>query len=142
MAALNLNANLPVYIQWPNDAALTLIQRRRAYQPLFTTTRKQCREKWNALKSGYENLERLINRNPEGYPTRTLTLHDERFHQELSDEFWRVEPLVQAAQRNRMDRKIYKYRERRRSRSRSPTTTESAGALTDVIDFLFFILLF
>ncbi|CAB4376942.1 unnamed protein product [Rhizophagus irregularis] len=132
MAALNLNANLPVYIQWPDDAALTLIQRRRAYQPLFTTTRlhnqkqlwrgiardirnnhifrptrKQCREKWNALKSGYENLERLINRNPEGYPTRTPTLHDERFHQELSDEFWRVEPLVQAARRNRMDRRTY-----------------------------------
>ncbi|CAB4385992.1 unnamed protein product [Rhizophagus irregularis] len=132
MAALNLNANLPVYIQWPDDAALTLIQRRRAYQPLFTTTRllnqkqlwrgiardirnnhifrptrKQCREKWNALKLGYENLERLINRNPEGYPTRTPTLHDERFHQELSDEFWRVEPLVRAAQRNRMDRRTY-----------------------------------
>ncbi|CAB4373304.1 unnamed protein product [Rhizophagus irregularis] len=132
MAALNLNANLPVYIQWPDDAALTLIQRRRAYQPLFTTTRlnnqkqlwrgiardirnnhifrptrKQCREKWNALKLGYENLERLINRNPEGYPTRTPTLHDERFHQELSDEFWRVEPLVWAARRNRMDRRTY-----------------------------------
>ncbi|GET60115.1 hypothetical protein GLOIN_2v1789989 [Rhizophagus irregularis DAOM 181602=DAOM 197198] len=130
MAALNLNANLPVYIQWPDDAALTLIQRRRAYQPLFTTTRlhdqnqlwrgiardirnnhifrptrKQCREKWNALKSGYENLERLINRNPEGYPTRTPTLHDERFHQELSDEFWRVE--LRAARRNRMDRRTY-----------------------------------
>ncbi|GET56998.1 hypothetical protein GLOIN_2v1789989 [Rhizophagus irregularis DAOM 181602=DAOM 197198] len=143
MAALNLNANLPVYIQWPDDAALTLIQRHRAYQPLFTTTRlhnqnqlwrgiardirnnhifrptrKQCREKWNALKSGYENLERLINRNPEGYPTRTLTLHDERFHQELSDEFWRVE--LRAARRNRMDRRTYEYRERRRSRSRSP----------------------
>ncbi|GET52595.1 hypothetical protein GLOIN_2v1789989 [Rhizophagus irregularis DAOM 181602=DAOM 197198] len=92
MAALNLNANLPVYIQWPDDAALTLIQRRQTYQPLFTTTRlhdqkqlwrgiardirnnhtfrptrKQCREKWNALKAGYENLERLINRNPDDY---------------------------------------------------------------------------
>ncbi|CAB4389771.1 unnamed protein product [Rhizophagus irregularis] len=92
MAALNLNANLPVYIQWPDDAALTLIQHRRAYQPLFTTmrlhdqkqlwrgiardiqnnhtfrpTRKQCREKWNALKVEYENLERLINRNPDDY---------------------------------------------------------------------------
>ncbi|UZO29362.1 uncharacterized protein OCT59_022841 [Rhizophagus irregularis] len=80
MAALNLNANLPVYIQWPDDAALTLIQRRWAYQPLFTTTRlhdqnqlwrgiardirnnhifrptrKQCREKWNALKSSKPN---------------------------------------------------------------------------------------
>ncbi|GET60116.1 hypothetical protein GLOIN_2v1789989 [Rhizophagus irregularis DAOM 181602=DAOM 197198] len=158
MAALNLNANLPVYIQWPDDAALTLIQRRRAYQPLFTTTRlhdqnqlwrgiardirnnhifrptrKQCREKWNALKSGYENLERLINRNPEGYPTRTPTLHDERFHQELSDEFWRVErwivghTSIESAGALAPD---------------PPTTTESAGALTDVIDFLFFILLF
>ncbi|CAB4398402.1 unnamed protein product [Rhizophagus irregularis] len=94
MAALNLNANLPVYIQWPDDAALTLIQRCQAYQPLFTTTRptrKQCREKWNALNAGYENLERLINRNPDDYPTRTPSLHDKRFHQELSDEFWRVE---------------------------------------------------
>ncbi|UZO02102.1 uncharacterized protein OCT59_020598 [Rhizophagus irregularis] len=90
MAALNLNANLPVYIQWPDDAALDLNS--------ASPTRKQCREKWNALKSGYENLERLINRNPEGYPTRTPTLHDERFHQELSDEFWRVEPLVRAAE--------------------------------------------
>ncbi|GBC31881.2 hypothetical protein GLOIN_2v1789989 [Rhizophagus irregularis DAOM 181602=DAOM 197198] len=115
MAALNLNANLPVYIQWPDDAALTLIQRRRAYQPLFTTTREM-----ECAKVGYENLERLINRNPEGYPTRTPTLHDERFHQELSDEFWRVEPLVRAARRNRMDRRTYEYRERRRSRSRSP----------------------
>ncbi|GBC34531.2 hypothetical protein GLOIN_2v1789989 [Rhizophagus irregularis DAOM 181602=DAOM 197198] len=150
MAALNLNANLPVYIQWPDDAALTLIQRRRAYQPLFTTTRlhnqnqlwrgiardirnnhifrptrKQCREKWNALKSGYENLERLINRNPEGYPTRTPTLHDERFHQELSDEFWRVErwivghTSIESAGALAPD---------------PPTTTESAGAL--VLDLL------
>ncbi|GET54956.1 hypothetical protein GLOIN_2v1789989 [Rhizophagus irregularis DAOM 181602=DAOM 197198] len=166
MAALNLNANLPVYIQWPDDAALTLIQRRRAYQPLFTTmrlhdqkqlwrgiardirnnhtfrpTKKQCREKWNALKAGYENLERLINRNPDDYPTllavlpfskvlpvsasnlttRTPSLHDERFHQELSDEFWRVE--LRSSRINRVDRRTYEYRERRRfrrSRSRSP----------------------
>ncbi|GET54957.1 hypothetical protein GLOIN_2v1789989 [Rhizophagus irregularis DAOM 181602=DAOM 197198] len=106
MAALNLNANLPVYIQWPDDAALTLIQRRRAYQPLFTTMR----EKWNALKAG--NLT-----------TRTPSLHDERFHQELSDEFWRVEPLVRSSRINRVDRRTYEYRERRRfrrSRSRSP----------------------
>ncbi|GET56402.1 hypothetical protein GLOIN_2v1789989 [Rhizophagus irregularis DAOM 181602=DAOM 197198] len=148
MAALNLNANFPVYIQWPDDAALTLIQRHRAYQPLFTTmrlhdqkqlwrgiardirnnhtfrpTRKQCREKWNALKAGYENLERLINRNPDDYPTRTPSLHDERFHQELSDEFWRVEPLVQSSRRNRVDRRTYEYRERR-----------CAGAL--ILDFI------
>ncbi|GET58980.1 hypothetical protein GLOIN_2v1815051 [Rhizophagus irregularis DAOM 181602=DAOM 197198] len=33
----------------------------------FRPTRKQCREKWNALKAGYKNLERLINRNPDDY---------------------------------------------------------------------------
>ncbi|RGB34551.1 hypothetical protein C1646_760433 [Rhizophagus diaphanus] len=49
----------------------------RTNNHLFMPTRKQCREKWNALKSGYENLERLINKNPEEYPTRTPTLHEE-----------------------------------------------------------------
>ncbi len=117
MAAV-LNANLPnFFIQWPNDATLTLIQNRRSFQhqftstplneqrrlwgriarrlnnihPNFALTRNQCRNKWNALKSGYENLKRLLNNNPEGFLTRTLTLHDERFHEELSDEFWLVE---------------------------------------------------
>lgn len=112
-----LNAALPNIIQWPNDAVLTLIQRRRAYQPDFNTTslhrqkyiwrrikqeiitahpnfaprRKQCRNKWNALRSGYENLKRLINGNPDEFPVHTPTLHDERFYNELSDEFWLTE---------------------------------------------------
>jgi hypothetical protein len=116
MAALQ--GNLPnFFIQWPDDAVLTLIRRRRAYQFLFSTTalrnqkriwrriareinnthatfaptKGQCKNKWNALKSGYENLERLINGNPDEFPTRTPTLHDERFHQELSDQFWLTE---------------------------------------------------
>ena len=94
------------YIQWPDDATQTLIERRRALQPefcstlihnqkrhwrTFTPTWKQCRTKWNSLKSGYENLKRLLNGNLEGYPTHTPTLHDERFHEFLSDEFWLVE---------------------------------------------------
>ncbi|GET53305.1 hypothetical protein GLOIN_2v1766080 [Rhizophagus irregularis DAOM 181602=DAOM 197198] len=41
---------------------------------------------WN--QSGYENLKRLLNENPEGFSTHTPTLHDEYFHEELSDEFW------------------------------------------------------
>jgi hypothetical protein len=105
------------YVQWPDDATRSLIQYRRAYQNDFATTsihdqkpiwrqiaqninvdhpnfapsKKQCRNKWNALKSGYENLKRLLVGNPEGFPTRTPTLHDERFHEELSDEFWTAE---------------------------------------------------
>ncbi|GBC09022.1 hypothetical protein RclHR1_08550008 [Rhizophagus clarus] len=51
------------------------------------------------------------------YPTRTPTFHNERFHDELSDEFWLAETPVRAARRNRVDRRRYEYRERRRSRS-------------------------
>lgn len=105
------------YITWPDDATLSLIQYRRYYQndfsttavhdqkrlwqqiaqninldhPNFAPTKKQCRNKWNSLKSGYENLNRLLDGNPEGFPTRTPNLHDERFHEELSDEFWTAE---------------------------------------------------
>lgn len=100
--------------QWPDDAALTLIRCRRRYQDLFSSSRirdqsafwtnisqhittahpnfaptsVQCRNKWNSLKSGYENLKRLISGNPDRYTTRAPTMHDEQFHSELSDEFW------------------------------------------------------
>jgi len=119
MAQLN-NVGIGVvnfYVQWPDDAALSLIQCRRIYQPDFNTTaihnqrmiwnqisidinnnhpnfaptQTQCRNKWNALKSGYENLKRLMGDNPDDYPTHTPTLHDEHFHDELSDEFWLAE---------------------------------------------------
>ena len=113
-----LNARLVnFFIQWPDDATETLIERRQAYQYEFSTTsiqdqkrlwraisreirnrhiafapsRRQCRNKWNALKSGYENLKRLLNGNPDSLPTRTPTLHDEIFHKALSNEFWLVE---------------------------------------------------
>lgn len=105
------------YITWPDDATLLLIQYCQFYQndfsttsihdqkyiwrqiaqninlnhPNFAPTKKQCRNKWNSLKSGYENLKRLMDGNPEGFPTRTPTLHDECFHEELTDEFWTAE---------------------------------------------------
>lgn len=113
----NLNAALSqTFYAWPDNAVQALIRQRRAYQGLFATsalrdqgtywarissyiarnsnfapTDRQCRTKWNALKKGYENLERLLDGNPEGYPTHTPTMHDERFHDELSDEFWLTE---------------------------------------------------
>ena len=91
----HLNARLAnFYIQWPDDATRTLIECRRVAQPnfcstpihsqkrlwrviardinnihaVFAPTRRQCRNKWNALKSGYENLKRLLNGNPDGFP--------------------------------------------------------------------------
>lgn len=110
-----LAAALPAFVnQWPDDATLSLIRRRRVYQGLFASSRTQdqwqfwdniardvrrlhpnfrptaiqCRNKWNSLKSGYENLARLMNGNPDGFPTRTPSIHDETFHAELSDQFW------------------------------------------------------
>ncbi|POG58738.1 hypothetical protein GLOIN_2v1789989 [Rhizophagus irregularis DAOM 181602=DAOM 197198] len=169
MAALNLNANLPVYIQWPDDAALTLFQHRRAYQPLFTTTRLHDQNQlWRGI------AQRLINRNPEGYPTRTPTLHDERFHQELSDEFWIVEQIGWIVRHTSIESAGALAPDPPTTTESAGTlvldllttksagalifdllttksagalildllTTESAGALTNVIDFLFFILLF
>src|SRR6266516_5232280 len=84
-----LVAVLPNAIQWSEDATLTLIRRRRLYQAMFASSRvqdqgtywrnisqdialvhnfaptlEQCRNKWNSLKSGYENLARLIASNP------------------------------------------------------------------------------
>src|SRR6266516_1300009 len=78
-------------IQWPEDATLTLIRCRRLYQAMFASSRvqdqgtywrnisqdialahnfaltlEQCRNKWNSLKSGYENLACLIAGNPIG----------------------------------------------------------------------------
>ena len=79
MAQLNA-AVVNFFIQWPDDAMLTLIQNRRQYQhefsrtrihdqrrlwrriarninnahPNFAPRRRQCKNKWNALKSGYE----------------------------------------------------------------------------------------
>src|SRR3954471_19711614 len=103
-------------MNWPLDATLTLIRRRRHYQLTFTTTRQnqqrqtwrtisqeinnlhpnfnpttdQTRSKWNALVQGFKNLERLLNDNRD-YPLYRPTLHDEYFHEELSDQFWLVE---------------------------------------------------
>ena len=143
MAGLPLHANLATfYIQWPEDAVISLITHRRRYQPLFVMSRiseqtplwtliaqkigrdhpnfaptpTQClifsysinrlsifitnhiliyifihflgRNKWNALRSGFMNMERLLIDNPDGFSTRTPTMHDEQFHELLTDQFW------------------------------------------------------
>ncbi|UZO10800.1 uncharacterized protein OCT59_002378 [Rhizophagus irregularis] len=121
MAQLNAGGGIGVvnyYVTWPNDGILSLIQYRRFFQQEFCRTPiYEQKQIWN--QSGYENLKRLLNGNPEGFPTHTPTLHDEHFHEELSDEFWLAEPRVRAARRNQVDRRRYEYRECRRSRSRS-----------------------
>ena len=98
--------------QWPIDATEGLIRRRRFYhedfrntaiqrqRPLwnrisnlifnqyyFNVNKDQCHNKWNALVLGYENLKLISS----GVQTdRTLSIYDWLFHNELSDEFWKI----------------------------------------------------
>jgi hypothetical protein len=116
MAAPIINsqyANANNLREWPLDVTEALIRRRRFYKEDFYTTRlrdqaelwlrisnyiyntyfvdvsvAQCRQKWNALVSGYENLKCLMNDNPEGYRTFTPSSYDRHFYNEMSDEFW------------------------------------------------------
>jgi hypothetical protein len=39
-------------------------------------------------KVGFMNMERLLIDNPDAIPTRTPTMHDEQFHELLTDQFW------------------------------------------------------
>jgi hypothetical protein len=107
-----LNPTEPV-VEWPDDITLTLIQQRRQLHRLFDfntrhtdlwmrianyirnhhqyeITGRQCQVKWYSLKSGYENIERLLSNDSDtdGYRLKSSNCHDRKFHEELSDEFW------------------------------------------------------
>ena len=98
--------------QWPDDAIEGLIRRRRFYQEEFrvtaiqrqrwlwtrisnhifnqynfNVTEDQCRNKWNALLAGYNNLKELSS---DVRTDCTPSLYDRKFHNELSDEFWKI----------------------------------------------------
>ena len=107
-----LNPNEPI-AEWPDDTVLTLIEQRRRHHQLFEdntchtnlwirianhiwnnhqyeVSARQCQVKWYSLKSGYENLKRLLSRDPDtdGHEIRSPNWHDRKFYDELSDEFW------------------------------------------------------
>ena len=106
-----LNAGAVNYIrQWTMGATQSLIRFRRHYNDRFRTEEhgplwnriaqrigglenvlvsgNQCKSKWNALKIGYENLKRILEGNPDGFPVHSPNNYDRRFHGELADEFW------------------------------------------------------
>jgi len=104
MAVLIINpqyANATNLREWPLDITEALIRCRRFYKEDFYTTRlrdqvelwlrisnyiyntyfvdvsvAQCHQKWNTLVSGYKNLKRLMNDNPEEYRTFTLSSYN------------------------------------------------------------------
>ncbi|CAB5175672.1 unnamed protein product [Rhizophagus irregularis] len=115
MANLNiLNVNINnVLSNWPFDATRALIRYQRLYHNVFEdhsirdhsiiwariarrisnnynfiVTQNQCRNKWRALKRGFENLTRINNGNPDGHPIHSPNNYDICFFNELSDEFW------------------------------------------------------
>ena len=114
MAALvPYHAPPPARFSWSLTAALQLIRERRATHQQFDAARNrshhalwnaiatnvfaavgfvvtgaQCRTKWEALKRGYENLDRIIRENPDGFSITSPNTFDEACFQEMSDEFW------------------------------------------------------
>ena len=99
--------------QWSMNAAMQLVLERRAAHDQFAhranrdhnalwtaisnnifaavgfvATANQCKMKWNALKREYENLQRIMHDNPEGFPISSPNSFDEACFQEMSDEFW------------------------------------------------------
>lgn len=104
----------PPPFMWTLPAAIQLVRERRALNHLFATRTRdtnydalwvqisnnlfaatgfaanpnQCRSKWQALKRGYENLNRIIRDNPDGYPLASPNNFDHTCYLEMSDEFW------------------------------------------------------
>jgi len=160
---------------WPEDATLTLIRYRRRYHDSFEdrsnrdhtdiwtrianriqtldnfiVSGHQCRTKWQALKRGYENIRRMLDGNPDGFPVHSPNTYDTRFFNELSDEFWNetsnypsndiknnylinlsylhylfLDRYQRAYREHRIDRRRYEHRERGRSRYRSRSRNRS-----------------
>lgn len=101
----------PQTFSWSLNAALQLIRERRNLNNTFRTSRNhtaawnqvannifaavgfvctsdQCRSKWNALKRGYENMQRILADNPEGFPLASPNDFDHAFFMEMADQFW------------------------------------------------------
>jgi hypothetical protein len=106
-----LNVGAVNYVRnWTLDGAQTLIRLRRHYNDRFQTqehgplwnriaqrigvlenllvTGNQCKSKWSALKLGYENMKRILEGNPDGFPVHSPNNYDRRLYGDLSDEFW------------------------------------------------------
>jgi len=109
----NININVNVQFLWTAQATIQLIRERRilhnrfdrapnrSHAQLWTlitnrvlaatgfaATALQCRVKWNALKRGFENIMRIVNNNPQGFPLRSPNSFDIGCFPEMNDQFW------------------------------------------------------
>ena len=111
MALVPYHQPAPQTFAWSLPAALQLIIERRNVHNTFCTSRNhtaawnqvannifmatefvctadQCRNKWNALKRGYENMARLYAENPQNLPLASPNNFDQTCFTVMSDEFW------------------------------------------------------
>jgi hypothetical protein len=85
----NLNSLfLPRLANRDHDAAWGQIANNLFAATGFAATSRQCKTKWNALKRGYENLQRILSNNAEGFPLASPNNFDHECFQEMSDQFW------------------------------------------------------
>ena len=54
----------------------------------FIVTPWQCTIKWNALKRGYKNLNRVMNNNDDDIPIASPNSFDRACFANMNDEFW------------------------------------------------------
>jgi hypothetical protein len=111
MALVPYHQPAPQTFAWSLPAALQLIIERQNVHNTFCTSRNhtaawnqvannifmatgfvctadQCRNKWNALKRGYENMARLYAENPQNLPLASPNNFDQACFTAMSDEFW------------------------------------------------------
>lgn len=101
----------PLTFSWSLNGTLQLIRERRTLDATFRSNRShgtvwnqvannifaatgfictanQCRSKWNALKRGYENMQRILADNPNDFPLDSLNDFDHACFMLMADEFW------------------------------------------------------
>ena len=66
----------------------TMISNRLFAATGFAATANQCRNKWRALKRGYENSRRILTGNEDDFPITSPNSFDQTCFAQMSDEFW------------------------------------------------------
>src|SRR2546429_7499414 len=83
----NDTATTEIYTLSLHDALPILSFQILASNNCFATGR-QCQIKWQALKSGYENIMNIERNRTRGRTIRPPNRYDRFFHQKMTDEFW------------------------------------------------------
>ena len=84
----NLHNQFERIANYHHANAWTIMSNRVFAATGFVVTPRQCITKWNALKRGYENLNRIINNNNDNIPIASPNSFNRVCFADMSDEFW------------------------------------------------------